>query len=143
MPKSKRNSEVHETKGFRADPEAIKPRVSKSKTRRTLERQVSGEKLKLIRKNSYPTTLQAQDEKKQPVTKRGKQQGTIPLTKELILQIIDLVNQSFEETECKGLPLIRIKNNRFLVGTQCLKLMIDQNDINGQVFIIDDLRLGG
>jgi hypothetical protein len=61
----------------------------------------------------------------------------------LILQLIDLINQSIEETDCKGLPLVRIKNNRFLIGTQCFKLFVDQNDENKQVYIIEDLKFGG
>jgi hypothetical protein len=75
--------------------------------------------------------------------KKGKQQGSIPITKELILHLIDLVNQLFEECECKGLPLIRIKNNKFLVGTQCLKLMVDPGDEANQVYIVEDLKLNG
>lgn len=81
------------------------------------------------------------DEKK--TKKRTKQQGTTVITRELILLLIELVNETFEDTECKGLPLIRIKNNKFLVGTQCLKLLTDPNDEMHTINIIDDLKLAG
>ena len=65
------------------------------------------------------------------------------ITRELILQLIELVNEAFEETDCKGLPLVRIKNNKFLVGTKCIKLITDPHDDLHQVYIVDDLKLAG
>lgn len=119
----------------------MKKQSSTSKPR--LQRTMSGDSSRIpARKPSLHLTgnFGVEDKNKR---KKGKQQGNTTITKELILHLIELVNLSFEECECKGLPLIRIKNNKFLVGTQCLKLMTDPNDDSNQVTIVEDLKLGG